>query len=324
MKVLVLAFGDNHCASSYYRIFQYQPSLQALGITLEAFPAHDFSQWQQVRDYDAVLVQKKLFATGRVEFLRKHSAKLIYDTDDATWHPHGRPHHFLTRWRTARRLKRIVQHANYCLAANEVLATTLRQWSPRVEVLPMALDGGRWRPKTSDLSAPLRIGWSGAPVNLPYLEAIEPALLKIQQANPQTEIIVFCGQRPGFKAELKYTFCPFQPGQEASVVSSFDIGLLPLPDTDFADGKSPIKGLQYLATGIPAVVSPRGATREMFRESETALFARTPDEWFQALQTLINSPEMRHQMGRQARLHFDANYALQHTAGRFADLLRST
>ena len=187
----------------------------------------------------------------------------------------------------------------------------------------MALDGDRWRPKSSDPAAPLRIGWAGAPVNLPYLEAIEPALLKIQQANPQIEIRVFCGRQPGFKAGIKFTFCPFQPGQESSVVNSFDIGLLPLPDTDFADGKSPIKGLQYLATGIPSVVSPRGATREMFREGETALFARTQDEWFQALQTLVSNPEMRHQMGRQSRLHFDANYALQRTAGRFADLLRS-
>lgn len=324
MRVLVLAFGDNNCASSYYRIFQYQPSLQALGITLEAFPANDYSHWQQVRDYEVVLVQKKLFASGRVEFLRRHSPKLVYDTDDATWHPHGRSHHFLTRWRTARRLERIVQRADFCIAANEVLATTLRQWSPRVEVLPMALDGDRWRPKSPDLAAPLRIGWAGAPVNLPYLEAIEPALLKIQQANPQIEIMVFCGGRPDFKGGIKYTFLPFQPGQESSAVSSFDIGLLPLPDTDFADGKSPIKGLQYLATGIPSVVSPRGATREMFREGETALFARTPDEWFRALQTLVSNAEMRHRLGRQSRLHFDANYALHRTACRFADLLRST
>ena len=323
MNVLALNFGGRDCASSFYRIWQYQKPLQELGITLEGFSANAFSEWNRVGDFDVVIVQKKLFSLGLIRKLRGRAKKLIYDVDDAIWHPQHRPHHFLTRWRTAFRLGKIVQCADLCTPANAVLAGYLRPWSRKTSILPMALDQDSWPVKSPSSGAAVRIGWSGAPVNLQYLEAIEASLVQVQQANPNVEFVIFSGQRPRFAHGLNYTFVPYQPGREAETVRGFDIGLLPLPASKFAEGKSPIKGLQYLASGLPAVVSPLGATGEMFQEAETALFARSESEWVETLNRLVRRPELRRALGQRARERFEATHALDKTTRLFANLLRA-
>src|SRR5436190_4037997 len=107
MRVLALTFGDEHQASSKYRVFQYVERLAQLGIEVHARPANSFKDWTRVQEYDVALVQKKLFRSGKVRDLRRNSRRLIYDIDDAIWHPHGKEHTFFTNLRNAWRLKAV-------------------------------------------------------------------------------------------------------------------------------------------------------------------------------------------------------------------------
>lgn len=310
MRVLALTFGDEHQASSKYRVFQFVEPLSKLGIQIEPTPANSFADWAKVQQYDAVLVQKKLFRSGRVRYLRRNARRLIYDIDDAIWHPHGKEHTFFTNLRNAWRLKAIARAADLCLCANNVLAGHIRRLTDRVTVLPLALDGTRWRPKLSiDPSPAVRIGWAGHPVNLPYLEAIEPALVQAQMENPDIEFAIFSGKAPAFR-RLKYRHIRFEPDTELEAIRSFDVGILPLPPGPFAAGKSPIKGIQYMATGIPTILTPMGAARDMFHEGETALFAGTIAEWQSAISKLGGNSAMCLRMGSRARAVFEQTYEL--------------
>lgn len=324
MRALALTFGDADCASTFYRILQYIEPLRSRGVIVEAFPARTFADWHSVADYDAVLVQKKLLPAGRVRWLGRRARCLIYDADDAVWEPHGRPHHWLTRWRTRLRARKISETATICVAANRILAGALRQWNSRVEILPMALNESIWpqKPAPAEGNCPVRIGWSGAPVNLAYLEAIEPALLAVQKRNPNARFAVFSGRKPAFR-ELVFDFLPFKPGTESEVIRNFDIGLLPLPEGKFSEAKSPIKGLQYMASGTPTVASPRGATRELFADGSGAQFAETESDWVKALDQLVRDPASRREMGRRARAQFLQAHSIATMAPRLAQLFQA-
>src|SRR5688572_10080745 len=128
MRVLALTFGDATTASSQYRVYQYIPLLEQSGIRLEAFPVATFTAWDTVAGYDTVLVQKRLLPPGRLRWLRHHTRRLIFDVDDAIWFPHGRRHHWLTRWRTERRLAAIARAADLCVVPNHVLGDYLRRF----------------------------------------------------------------------------------------------------------------------------------------------------------------------------------------------------
>lgn len=323
MKILALTFGNGAAASTLYRINQYLTPLAKLGIEVHTLPSDGFDDWPSLADYDVVLVQKKLFSSRRVKLLRKYARRLMYETDDAIWQPHDHPHHWFTRWRTERRLALIAGLSDGCIAANEVLATRLRRHSHCVVVVPMALDETVWHPLSREPGARLRIGWAGAPVNLRYLYAIESSLLAMQQQHPEVEFVVYCGESPKFASDLKLTHIPFCPGAEVVSVQTFDIGLLPLPDNPFAHGKSPIKGLQYMACGVATIASPFGATQEMFCPGETAFFATSEEEWTGALLRLINEPDLRSLIGRQSREHFYKHHSLSSVTASLAAVLKS-
>jgi glycosyltransferase involved in cell wall biosynthesis len=317
-----LTFGDVSCASSLYRVFKLQGPLKERGISLDVIPANDFTQWESVAKYDLVLVQKKLFRLSQVRFLSRHAKCLLYDLDDAIWHPHGRSHHFFTRWKTGFRLHAIARASALCTAANSVLATELRRWQPNVAIVPMALDEREWQVRMPDDGLRVRLGWSGAPVNLAYLETIAPALDELGRRNPSMELAVVSGRKPQLPPTLKSVHLPWQPNNEAELVRTFDIGLLPLPDNPFAAGKSPVKCLQYMACGIPVVASPLAGVREILEESDTGLFAKSQDDWVRELDHLIKDKGLRHQMGARARLAFERSHSLTAVAGLIAALWR--
>lgn len=311
-RVLALTFGDESQASSFFRVHQYAQPLARVGIQVETHPARAFASWQSVSSYDVVLVQKSLPRLGVLRHLRRLSRRLVYDIDDAVWHPHGRKHFFLTNLRQNLRLKKIVASADLTVAANHVIARHLGRWTSRLAVVPMALDEERWIIRSGEQNGrKVRIGWSGSPVNLRYLEAIEPALADVQARHDEVEFAVLCGQTPQFK-HLQFVHIPFVSGREAEAIRTFDVGLLPLPNNDFAAGKSPIKGLQYMASGAAA---------EMFEEGRTALFAPDNQHWTERLRRLVQDGALRRMLTENARAAFLKKFSLSANLPRVAGSL---
>ena len=304
MNVLALTVGHAHVASTQYRLAQFVVAFREEGIHLDLTEAKTFRDYEKLPQYDLVIVQKRLMSCTWVRCIRKASKKLIFDTDDAIWEPHGRKHFWWTRFRTHRRLRAIVCAADVCTVPNEHLANALRSLAKKVELVPMALDDSQWKPATMRKPGPIRIGWAGAPPNLTYLSWLGDVLYEVQIMRPEVELIVYCGVAPTWNSPVKVTHHPYLAGTEVGVVQTFDIGLLPLPNNAFAAGKSPIKALQYAACGVPCIASPVGATREIVRNGVTGLTATTHNEWKSALLSLIDSAELRKSMGSAACEHF--------------------
>ena len=322
MEVLAITFGDSDCASSFYRIYQYRGYLENYGINMTIIPASEFTHWNEVGSYDAVLIQKRLFATGKVKKIRKLAKKLIYDIDDAIWEPHGKKHHWFTRWRTGLRLKCVAQLADCCVCSNKFISDHIGKYAKRCVIFPMALDTEKWcLPQTDKTNKPIiTIGWTGSPSNLPFYTSIEQALFTIQRKFRNVEFVVYSGERPRL-IQLVIKHIPYNSEEESRVVSSFDIGLLPLDTSPFAQGKSPIKALKYMACGIPTVATPTHGVKEILTENQTAIFARSLEDWINGLETLITNPELRALMGANARREFEDKFTIQKTGKMIADLL---
>ena len=101
-----------------------------------------------------------------------------------------------------------------------------------------------------------------------------------------------------------------EPGDEAPVVAGFDVGLMPLPDSDWARGKCAFKMLQYLACGIPAVVSPVGMNAQVLAMGDVGLAASSEDEWVEALVTLARDPGRAVALGRGGRQLAAASFSV--------------
>jgi glycosyltransferase involved in cell wall biosynthesis len=100
------------------------------------------------------------------------------------------------------------------------------------------------------------------------------------------------------------------------------IGLMPLENTSWARGKCSFKLLTYMACGVPAVASPVGMNVEVLAGGG-GMAARGPDEWIDAIHSLLDEQALAQRMGQQGRDVVLRDYSLSALTPRLARILRS-
>lgn len=88
-----------------------------------------------------------------------------------------------------------------------------------------------------------------------------------------------------------------------------DIGLMPTADTAFNRGKCGGKAIEYMRCGIPVIASPVGENETVVGEG--GLFARTDQEWQDAIKTLLANDGLRKEIGEKARQRMEQYYSYQ-------------
>jgi glycosyltransferase involved in cell wall biosynthesis len=320
MQVLAIVSRDLEKGSTKYRLVQYLDYLASRRVRVEFVRRDeiDASTLEKARQADLLFNQKCLIKNSLAEKLIAASRRVIFDFDDAIYTRPGKPFSFFTQMRVNSRLHLWLRSAGLVTTANEFLAGYARRHSQSVEVLPMALDLEEWTPVTRREGGDIVIGWAGAPVNIPLLERLDPLLSTLLARNPQARLAVFSGKKP--RLSCPFDFQEFQPGSEADFVRGLHIGLLPLADDEFTRGKSPIKSLQYLASGVPVVGNVYGATAEIVTE-ETGIAVTSESGWLPALEKLIREPELARALGRSGRQLVERHHDKRKVGDRFCDLL---
>jgi glycosyltransferase involved in cell wall biosynthesis len=108
---------------------------------------------------------------------------------------------------------------------------------------------------------------------------------------------------------------------EAAAIAECDVGIMPLRNTPWEQGKCAYKLIQYMACGLPTVASPIGANLEVVTEGETGFFADTASAWIEKMELLLCDAALRQRLGQAGRARVDADYCLQRTTPQLVRLL---
>ena len=109
--------------------------------------------------------------------------------------------------------------------------------------------------------------------------------------------------------------------REVDDLREFDIGIMPMPDREYERGKCGFKAIQYMAVGVPPVVSPVGVNREIVEHGRTGFLASTEDEWVECLGKLMEDPGLRERMGRRAAEEVRRRFSIERYAPMWVDLI---
>jgi glycosyltransferase involved in cell wall biosynthesis len=269
--------------------------------------------------FDFVVIHREAFPflTPAVEnwILARHN-NVIFSFDDAIHvghHDVSRLNHpLLYSLKYGSGIVEVLKRSTHIIAGNRSLADFAIRYNPRVSIFPTVVDTDRYlyRPQREEDGRPLTIGWMGSRSTVPYLAVIEPALKRISDTYRERVQFRFFGS-PDYKlAVSNFKSFPFNVTTEISDLQSFDLGIMPLPDTEWTRGKCAFKAIQYMATGAVTVASPVGMTTELVRDDVNGLLASSSEDWFHALNRLLLDRELRQRLSINARKTIENSYSL--------------
>lgn len=361
MKVLALASYPIEAAASRYRLFQFIEPLQEFGIDLEVRPYLTSKQFgafysnsrvagsaldlaratvSRVADVppiykaDVILVQREamIFGPPFFEWLSAKAASrpIVLDLDDATYVPYVSPTYgrFAGYLKWFKKTDQLIDWSAYVICGNRFIAEYVEKRGARARIIPTVVDTEVFMPGQNEVGGSYPVlGWIGTHSTYPFLESIFPALEEVASRHKFKLRIVGSGRAqvriPGVEVEN----VDWALGREVRDFQSFDIGLYPIDVTqhgvDWTMGKSGFKAIQYMAVGIPFIVTPVGVCAEMGTVGTTHLNASTHAEWVESLERLILDRALRCQMGRAAREYVVRNFNFAEQARRLGEVLKA-
>jgi glycosyltransferase involved in cell wall biosynthesis len=333
-----------------FRIEQWEPALRAEGIEISysAFSDHELGELLKERGafaqsarltaalgrrlrearragaFDLVYVFREgaLLGPALAERLLAWSGvPFVFDFDDSVWVRYVSPANPLFSWlRFPGKTATLCRLARVVLAGNAFLASYARRFNPRVSLVPTTIDTERYSPSLRRPGSVPVIGWTGSYSTARYLEALRPALQRLGRRHEFRVVVVGA---PGLVVDgVDVDVRPWRAASEVADLADIDIGVMPLDDTEWERGKCGLKALQYMALGIPAVVSPVGVNTEIVRDGENGLLASSDEEWELALERLLADAGLRRRLGDAGRATVEARYSARVHAPRVAAVFR--
>lgn len=258
--------------------------------------------------------------------------KVIYDFDDSIWLTdkvtESSFQKFL-KWRS--KTASICKWSYKISAGNEYLAAYAIKFNPHVIVNPTTIDTDNLHNKNLHVSPEQLkqknqitgtvIGWTGTYTTIKYLEQLLPVLQRLNEAFPEITFLVIADRKP--EMQLKnLIFKKWSKETEIEDLLLADVGIMPLPDDEWAKGKCGFKALQYMALEIPSVVSAVGVNQRIVRNGVNGFCCKTEDEWFACISKLILDPLLRLYLGRNGRKTVVQEYSTDSNSAVFLSLFQ--
>lgn len=276
---------------------------------------------------EIVFVQREAFMLGSSWFERQMARRsaLIFDFDDAIWLADVSRQNRGFGWlKSPRKTAELIAAADEVIAGNNYLADYARQFNQRVTVIPTTIDTDYHRPlPRQEINRPVCIGWTGSLTTVPYFDAFTPVLGEIKARFGDRVRFELIGDPNYHHSQLGIQGRPWVFATEIEDLNALDIGIMPLPDDDWTRGKCGFKGLQYMACGIPAVMSPVGVNKEIIRDGVNGFLAGSDKVWVERLSELIESEELRRSLGDAGRKTVEERYSVRSQQERYLTVLRA-
>ena len=238
---------------------------------------------------------------------------LVFDTlyTDQLSYTKGLPHHEKENYdANVRNYGYMLENCDGAITSTNQLQKELKKYQSKVLLnRNLASDelisiSNQFLKDYSQVSDVVKIGYfSGSISHNENFELIKPAIKQLltKYSNVQLHIVGILDipqdMKPFENQIVTHDYVDWD--KLPALISEVDINLAPLVDSIFNRAKSEIKWIEAALVKVPTVASKIGAFSDMVIDGETGLLA-TDDQWFDKLEALVLSPELRQNLAESA------------------------
>jgi len=244
----------------------------------------------------------KVASATLVQRLRQETnARIVFDLTDALWKLN-----FRGGWK---RLEDILLSVDAVFSENEYICGYGRKYNQNVFSLPACTQVERFDALRSVARRPdggrIRLGWVGSAGTVSALRHIIGPLKHLSAKHPELEVRVVGAdeaQAARILSGIPHTaVAAYDEESMIREILAFDVGLFPMPGDpcDYCV-RGALKAMLYMTGGKPPIAQRLGEPARVIEDGVTGMLAGSTAEWELKLATLIDSVELRHQMGARA------------------------
>ncbi len=354
MKILfIVPYPTDKAPSQRFRFEQYYELLNEKGIEFDIKPFLSNEIWDilylpgrflkkafgilgglfkrffllfKLKQYDYIFIHREATPIGPSFFeyfaSRWLKKKIIYDFDDAIWIPNfSEANSFFSFLKGYGNVHKICSYAYKISCGNEYLCDYAKQFNSNVVYNPTTIDTNNYHNRVKDQNGKeFVIGWTGSHSTIRYIGEIVPVIAKLEKKYKFT-FRVISDFKPEFELEsLEYV--KWKKESEINDLLGFNIGIMPLVNDKWANGKCGFKALQYMSLGIPALVSPVGVNSRIVDHGLNGFICDTSQEWETAIETLLKNRETLGEMSKQTRKKIIDHYSVKSNSDNFIGLFQ--
>lgn len=203
--------------------------------------------------------------------------------------------------------KELWRSATALTVSTQPLVEAYSQFNKNIHVLENYNDLNDWKFEKKKHDR-IVIGWAVSQTHEADFAVIKPVIERMWQKYGERIIFAICGGLPprltkGLpeKSHVVLSGTKTMHDYHKRLAEwGFDIGLAPLQENTFNCGKSHGKWMEYANYRIPTVASNFGPYSRVIEDGTTGFLVKTEDEWVDRLSQLVESKELREQIGQAA------------------------
>jgi glycosyltransferase involved in cell wall biosynthesis len=252
-----------------------------------------------VHGYDIGWIHRHIMWPPDLWRLANTARFLVFDYDDPVCFSAKNPGNWsLSRWL---KFRATLRRCSGVLAATDRLVELARPHNRNVTLVPLCADPRAYsmRPIPRSNEEPFRLLWLGSKGTFPYLAVMREHLEAIGKACAGVELVVV-GHSQLELEHLAVANVAWSRQTQEEQLGRCHLGLVPLPNDRWAQGKAALKPLQYMASGMPFLGTRVGVNVRLADGGQNGLLADTPAEWVAAVQALQSNESLRLQMAERA------------------------
>ena len=354
-KVLfIVPYPVRHAPSQRFRVELFKPILDAADVDYTIAPFMDEHTWNilykdgstlqkavgilkgyfkrlkhvfvDAPKHDYIFIHREAAPLGPPIFewllAKLLSKKIIFDFDDAIWIENTSSQNKLAgllkaAWKT----KYTCRWAYKVVGGNDYLCNFAKQYNKQVVRIPTCVDTEHKHNKQKEhKDGQVTIGWTGSHSTLFYLDEIIDVLKELEETY-NTRFVVIANKEPELSLK-NWEFIKWNEQTEVEDLLKLDIGIMPLKEDPWSEGKCGFKLIQYMSLGIPAVASPVGVNKVIIEEGQNGYLCTIKEEWINALKQLINDTAQRAKLGAAGKEKIQAEYSVASQKDNFIQLFQ--